>query len=53
MSSDFERELAEDWEGAADGLDSECEELGCEIGTALCEDIEIGVSDAMEFDEGE
>ncbi len=51
MSEEFEKELAEDWDEAADQLDSECEELGCEIGTALCEDIQIGVSDAIEFDE--
>ncbi len=40
MSSDFERELAEDWAEAADQLDTE-----------LCEEIQIGVSDAIEFDE--
>ena len=43
MSSDFERELAEDWEEFASQLDTE---LVDEIA-----EIQIGVSDGMEFGE--
>ena len=40
MSSDFEEELVEDWDEAADQLETE-----------LCEEIQVSVADQMEFEE--
>lgn len=40
MGEEFEKELAEDWDEAADQLDTE-----------LCGEISVGVSDGMEFGE--